>query len=508
MLKGKRLVVIGTGWGGFSFFSSLKLSGLKSLTVISPRNYFLFTPLLPGVTTGTTESRSIMDPIRTLIEHKKKKYPEVDINYYEMKATDIDLVKNECLCEPAVDNPKYKQASRSVPYDILVLAPGAKPNNFNTPGVDENCLYLKEIPQARVINNSILDAFEAATLTTDPVERANLLHFVVVGGGPTGVEFASELRDFLDEDLKRAYNHLVEEAKVTIVQAGDLLLNTYDKGISKYAEDNFKRIDINVIKNTAVVEVGPKTVKLQNRMTNEVYEIPHGLVVWAAGVAPRAITRQVIKNLGTHQTGARLILTDGSLKVKGTSNVYALGDCSMIEQPRLVEFSEKLFTEADLNKDGKLQRDESNKMISRLVKQYPLVDLETAQLILEDLEKTWGKSYLDKPGWTEFLKKLESNFKTAPATAQVAQQQGEYLADLLTGSTAEPWKRVDRGMMSYVGSSRAVMQTSYTGAVTGVATYSLWRGAYASKLFSWRCRVYTVWDWLKKTIYGRDISRM
>jgi len=504
MLQGKRVVVIGTGWGGFSFVHALNLTGAKSLTIVSPRNYFLFTPLLPGVTVGTTEPRSIMDPIRTLVQAKQKKYPGVDIKFCEMEATNIDVTNNECIGEAAVSTPLV-HGTQKVPYDVLVFSPGAQPASYGTPGVEENCYFLKEVSHARRIRNAIIDSFEAASLCTDPVERANLLHFVVVGGGPTGVEFSSELRDFMSDDLSLVYKDLVKTAKVTIIQAGDLLLNTYDKAISNYAEENFKRNDITILKNTAVIEVGAKTVTIENRMTKERTELPHGIVVWAAGVGPRPITANLIKNLGSPQAGAKLIKTDPTLKVMGSNNVYALGDCAMIAQPHLVQNSEKLFTEADVNKDGKLSREEVKKMITKLGKEYPLIDSQAATEVLDSMGN--GSVGFDKAKWIEYLRKLELKFKSAPATAQVAQQQGEYLADLLMGKTKEPWKRVDRGMMSYVGSSRAVMQTQLTGAVTGIATFSLWRGAYASKLFSWRCRTYVVWDWLKKLLYGRDISR-
>ena len=497
------MVVLGTGWGGFSFFSALNPTGLKSLTIVSPRNYFLFTPLLPSVTTGTTEPRSIMEPVRSFVEAKRKKFPEVDINFLEMEVKDLDLAKNVALCEPAVTH-AIEHLNRTLSYDIMVLAPGAKSNNFGTPGVDEYCHYLKEMPQARKIRNSILDAFETAHLCSDAKERQKLLHFVVVGGGPTGVEFAAELRDFIHEDLSSAYPSLAKDAKVTIVQAGDLLLNTFDKAISIFAEDNFKRIDINLMKNTAVTRVGPDTVFVENRVTKEKFEIPYGICVWAAGVAPRSITGKVIERIGGPQKGSRLLKTDPFMRVVGTENLYAIGDCSMIEQPDLAKNAEALYLKADINKDGMVSKEEAAVLLGTLLKQYPLIDTQAAEEALE----ADPRASFDKAGWFAFMKKLEGSFKSAPATAQVAQQQGEYLADYFAGETSEPWKRVDRGMMSYVGSSKAVMQTNYTGAVTGSATFSLWRGAYASKLFSWRCRHYVVWDWMKKVIYGRDISRM
>ena len=198
---GGNLVLVGSGWGGMSFLRAIDPSKFSSVTVVSPRNYFLFTPLLPSVAVGTTEPRSIMEPVRNMITSKRKKYPTSTLSYLEMDAVSIDLDKNILNCEFAGSGDFKKQ----VPYDTLVLAPGAKSNTFNTPGVEQYCHFLKEMSQARQIRNAILDAFETAVICQDEKERARLLTFVIIGGGPTGVEFSAELTDFIADELETVY---------------------------------------------------------------------------------------------------------------------------------------------------------------------------------------------------------------------------------------------------------------------------------------------------------------
>jgi NADH dehydrogenase len=162
------------------------------VVVISPQNYFLFTPLLPSATVGTLEPRSLVEPIRKVLSYCRA-------HYIEASAEDIDMSNKLILVSGKEKLGKPKQFY--VPYDKLVVAVGS---NTNTHGVEglEYCHFLKTIVDARDIRNHIMDNFEKACLpTTTDEERKQLLSFVVAGGGPTGVEFASEVYDMMQEDL-------------------------------------------------------------------------------------------------------------------------------------------------------------------------------------------------------------------------------------------------------------------------------------------------------------------
>ena len=245
----KKLVILGSGWGALSVINHLE-PGQFDVTVVSPRNYFLFSPLLPSVTVGTVESRSIVEPIRKLIQ---KHHSGSDVTFLEAECVDIEPNKKQILCE---DRSGIVGAVSKVgiDYDILVVAVGATNNTFNTPGVKENCHFLKEIDDAQSIRNIIIDLVETASIPGQTEEeRKRLLHFVVVGGGPTGVEFAAEVRDFLREDVSKIYPCIEKDACVTLVQSQDHVLNTYDKLVSTYTEERFKMDGINLITNSRCV---------------------------------------------------------------------------------------------------------------------------------------------------------------------------------------------------------------------------------------------------------------
>lgn len=185
-----------------------------NVIVVSPRNYFLFTPLLPSCTTGTIEHRSIMEPIRNFLRHKK-----ASVKYYEAEATKIDYANKKVYIDD--ESPiKGDTSSTEVSFDMLVVGVGAENATFGIPGVREHSCFLKEVNDAQSIRKRIMDCCETATFkdqTLDEIKR--LLHMVVVGGGPTGVEFAGELQDFFRNDLRKWMPEIADNFKVTLVEA-------------------------------------------------------------------------------------------------------------------------------------------------------------------------------------------------------------------------------------------------------------------------------------------------
>uniref|UniRef100_A0A0B7A9J8 Uncharacterized protein n=1 Tax=Arion vulgaris TaxID=1028688 RepID=A0A0B7A9J8_9EUPU len=310
--KRKKLVIMGTGWSSYSVLKSVDKK-LYDVIVISPRNHFLFTPLLASTTVGTLEFRSIMEPIRNSGFR--------DSTHFHLSyATKLDTEKQELYCT-SVLMPTIKYA---VSYDKLVIGVGAFTNTFGVPGVAEHAFFLKEIADARRIRNRILCNFELSVQPTiDANESTRLLHIVIVGGGPTGVEFGAELYDFVEQDVVRLYREQQKNVKVTLIESNKIL-SSFDARLSAYAEKKIQqRKGFKLIQST-VVEVTPDSVKLQDGSV-----IPCGLVVWSTGLSPREFTRTLncVKNKGGQ------ILTDQFLRVKDepSKNVFAIGDCSGIE---------------------------------------------------------------------------------------------------------------------------------------------------------------------------------
>lgn len=244
--KRKKVVILGSGWGAVSVLNHLT-PGQFEVTVVSPRNYFLFTPFLPSVTVGTIESRSIVEPIRKIIYKHHKDTP---VTFLEAECTAISPVSKHIQCEDRSEI--VGEVSKwDLPYDILVVAVGATSNTFGTPGVEKNCHFLKEISDAQSIRNVLIDLVETASIPGQTEEeQKRLLHFIVVGGGPTGVEFAAEVQDFLRDDVSKIYPGVKENVRVSLVQSRDHILNTYDQTISQYTAAQFKSDNIHVITNS------------------------------------------------------------------------------------------------------------------------------------------------------------------------------------------------------------------------------------------------------------------
>jgi len=205
----ERIVILGSGWAGYSLCRRLDHKKYQ-VVIVSPRSYFVFTPLLASTAVGTLEFRTALEPIR----NRRNK-----ASFVQGWGFDVDLYNKTVTIEEAIADPNQSLALTSsrhegkdetqlqlekvsktrkgqlfdLQYDKLVIAVGAYLQTFNTPGVRENANFLKDVGDARKIRKRLLECFETAALPTTPNDiRKQLLHFAVVGGGPTGIEFSAE----------------------------------------------------------------------------------------------------------------------------------------------------------------------------------------------------------------------------------------------------------------------------------------------------------------------------
>jgi NADH:ubiquinone reductase (non-electrogenic) len=303
-----RIVVLGSGFGAFSCLKELDYD-LYDVKIVSPRNHFLFTCLLPSTTVGTIEFRSIIEPIRNV---KKAQY-------YQAECTKIDPASKKLYCEDTDTKKSFE-----LDYDILVISVGEITNSYNIEGVGQYSYFLREVSDARKIRIKVIDCFENASLPgLSAEERKNYLTFVVCGGGPTGVEFAAELHDFIDEDVSKKYPALENDIEVILIEAGDKLLNTFDEKLSAYTLKIFKRQDINVMTKSYITRVTEKEIYV-----NDGSHFNYGLLVWAAGNT----ATDLVKNSQFTKNKRGKIIIDNYLKVQGFSNIYAMGDCTEIPE--------------------------------------------------------------------------------------------------------------------------------------------------------------------------------
>jgi len=187
-----KLVILGTGWAAVQVLKDINPEDWH-IVVVSPTNYFLFTPLLPSATVGTVGIRSLVESIRRLMVRARA-------HFLEASARDIDLKSKLIECYSTDEDTGVEQ-SFYVPYDRLIVAVGSVTNTHGAKGM-EFCHFLKTVKDARKIQNHLITNLEKACLpSTSEEERKRLLSFVVCGAGPTGVEFAAELVDALQEDV-------------------------------------------------------------------------------------------------------------------------------------------------------------------------------------------------------------------------------------------------------------------------------------------------------------------
>ncbi|KAJ6433378.1 hypothetical protein OIU84_017134 [Salix udensis] len=412
--KKKKVVVLGTGWAGTSFLKNLKSSSYD-VQVVSPNNFFAFTPLLPSVTNGTVEARSIVEPIRNIV--KKKPY---NVEFEEAECYKIDPVNKKVYCRSNQSSTLDGVEEFTVDYDVLILAMGARVNTFNTPGVEEHAHFLKEVGDAQKLRKSIIDCYE----------RASLPGFV--GGGPTGVEYAAELHDLAFDDMAKLYPSAKDYLKITLLEAGDHILNMFDKRIITFATDKFQRDGIDVKTGSMVVRVSDKDISTKERKTGEIVSVPYGVVLWSTGIATRPVVRDFMNDIG--QAKRRVLATDEWLRVEGCEDVYALGDCATINQRKVMEDIAAIFKKADKTSNGTLDLKDFKEVVGHICERYPQVELYLRKNKLKSfydlLKNAKGddKKQIDIETFKKALSEVDSQMKSLPPTAQVAAQQGEYLA--------------------------------------------------------------------------------
>ncbi|UZJ56312.1 hypothetical protein CBS101457_005632 [Exobasidium rhododendri] len=352
--KGKeKLVILGSGWGAKSLLKELD-QNKYDVSVVSSNTYFAMTPLLAQAATGSLEFQAVMEPVR---ENK-------NTHFYHAWAESIDIESKKLRLLPAYP-PSFHEADRlkekksksegvvqkktevdsgreyELSFDKLVISVGSYNRTFGTPGVVENAWFLKDAQNARSIRYRILECFEQADHpeTTDE-ERRKLLHFIIVGGGPTGSELAAELHDLIKTDLKRMYPNIVDLSKVTIIDASGGILNTFDASLSTYAREKFARDGIELLLNRNV-----KEVQRGNLIVEQDGEIPFGMLVWSTGNTASPLVESTTCFLKDERNNH--FVTDNRLRVllpnaeakddqfEASPDVFALGDCAQIQKQAL-----------------------------------------------------------------------------------------------------------------------------------------------------------------------------
>ncbi|KAJ6000986.1 External alternative NADH-ubiquinone oxidoreductase mitochondrial [Penicillium waksmanii] len=298
----KTLVILGTGWGSISLLKEIGSSNYN-VVVISSRNYFLFTPLLPSCVTGLLDSRSLMEPIRNVLRHKT-----TTVKFYDAEATNIDYEKRLVRFKSDSNDP----SAGEIPFDLLVVGVGAENATFEIEGVKDHACFLREAEDAKTIRREVMSRVEQAALKGQVQEEINrLLHMVVVGG-----KWLPELSDKLT---------------VTLIEALPTVLPMFPKKLINFTESTFQEESIAIRKRTMVKKVSDTGIEVESKEPDGTVRrdvVPYGVLIWAGGNAVRPIVKDFMGQLPAQATSRRGIVVDDYLRVKGASGVWAVGDCT------------------------------------------------------------------------------------------------------------------------------------------------------------------------------------
>jgi len=418
----------------------------------------------------------------------------------------------------------------NVEYDILVVATGSQGSTFGIKGVEQYCHPLREAGHAVAIRSRLIKNWSLANIPgRQPQERDRLLHQVIVGGGPTGVEFGGELADFVNKDLNKIDPDRARDVRITLIEANELL-GSFDARLREYAAKKLISAGVHLVKGI-VKEVRETELELHDGSV-----IPFGCCVWSTGVGPTEFTL----GLPFRKTGRGRIAVDDYLRVfqpataadeavEGRKEPKTMADVSIEEDPKVKSREE----EAILGGGG-----------GSGVTAAPTSSLPSSPSSSSSSSSSLSHTIEVIPGVYALGDCSANNEKPLPALAQVAEQQGKYLALRLNAAAAAiaqakktsssssslsaairsssssgggakelgPFVYHSLGSMATVGGTSAILQLHRQGqsssfSFAGFSSWVAWRSAYLTRLGTMKARMFVATNWLISFLFGRDVSR-
>jgi NADH dehydrogenase len=420
-----RVAIVGGGFGGMYAARALGKAAVR-VTLIDRRNFHLFQPLLYQVATGGLSPANIAAPLRAVL--KRQKNTRVLLG----EVTGFDLERRLVLLKDG-----------SEPYDSLIVATGSRHHYFGHPEWENYAPGLKSVEDATAMRRMILTAFEQAERCADPETCQALLTFVVVGGGPTGVELAGALGEVAHATLRGNFRSIdPARARILLLEGLDRILSTYPPKLSAKAVQSLTRIGVTVRTGTVVTDVQADRVTLKCGDKNEV--IRAHTVLWGAGVEASPLAKVLAKATGAEVDRSGRVVVQPDLSLPGHPEVFVLGDMA-------------------------------------------------------------NYSYQDG--------------KPLPGVAQVAMQQGRYVADLIQrrqrGAAPVSFHYHDRGTMATIGRASAVADLGWI-RLSGTIAWLIWLFIHILFLIEFQNRVLVMFQWAwnyftrnraARLITGTELSR-
>jgi NADH dehydrogenase len=296
----KKIVIVGGGFAGINAAKALAKNKILEITLIDRRNYHLFQPLLYQVATAGLSPAEIAAPIRAIMN------PYSNVNVCLGNVESIDKIKKT-----------VKTESTYYHYDYLILACGAKHSYFGHPEWEEFAPGLKTLEQATEMRRRILLAYEMAEMEKDPIKQREHLTFLIVGGGPTGVELAGAIAEISRFTLEKDFRHIdPSNTRIILIEAGKRVLASFSPKLSRAATRDLEKLGVQIWTNTRVTKISESEVQLGAET------LKAATILWAAGVAPSSLG----KNLGASLDPVGRVIVEADLSIKDHPEIFVLGD--------------------------------------------------------------------------------------------------------------------------------------------------------------------------------------
>jgi NADH dehydrogenase len=315
MSSSHRVVVVGGGFGGLQAVYKLRRAPVE-VTLVDRRNFHLFQPLTYQVATGALSPGEIAYPLRAIFKRDR------NVRVLMAEVADVDLDARELRLRPVGGIP----APDTIPYDTLVVAGGSRYSYFGHDDWREHAAEVKSLESALIVRTRLLSAFEAAEAETDSERRAAWLTFVVVGGGPTGVEMAGQIGELARDTLRRDFRTIdPRTARILLVEAADRVLTTFPASLSAKAARSLEKLGVTVLTERTVVAVDDSSVTVDDG-SGAAERIASRTVIWAAGVTASGLAARLAELTGAESDRAGRVTVEPDLTLPGHPEVLALGD--------------------------------------------------------------------------------------------------------------------------------------------------------------------------------------
>jgi len=313
--KRHRVVVVGGGFGGLQAVRSLRRAPVE-VTLIDRRNFHLFQPLLYQVATGALAPEEIGAPLRVVLKRQRN----VRVVMGEVRAFDLDA---RCI---VVHPPEENDHDVTFAYDTLIVAGGSRYSYFGHDEWRQHAHEIKSLESATAVRQRIFAAFEAAELEQDPARREAWLTFVVIGGGPTGVEMAGQIAELARDTSPNGFRSAEpRRARILLMEASERLLPTFAPRLSASAAHALENLGVTPLLKTAVIDLDERSVTAR-RPDGETERIPTRTIVWSAGVVASELAGVLAEASGAELDRGGRVAVGPELTIQGHPNVIALGD--------------------------------------------------------------------------------------------------------------------------------------------------------------------------------------